>query len=171
MPHVVLPPAMAAPAMPAPVRPAPGIPAPGIPAPAIPAPARPAPGAPFPGAALLPGGQVRLPAADSAACPAAAGLRPAAGLRVFRAAPFPAGRLPAGRLPAGRAEAPPTRVAARTSASLAALARRRRHVVYPKMEPSRTPNTAPAMARSVIRLWLRFLRTRVLCTAGADGGA
>jgi hypothetical protein len=116
-------------------------------------------------------------------------LRPAAGFRVFRpdfavpdfafppdfafapdfAVPpdfvFPADFA----VPAGRAERAGTRVAARTSASRADRARRRRHVVVPKMIPSNTAKIATAIPASVIRLWPRFLLTTVLCTAGAAG--
>jgi hypothetical protein len=63
-----------------------------------------------------------------------------------------------------------TWVAARTSASRADRACRRRHARTAKINPSRSRKTTPAMAASMISLLLIFRGIVPPCTAGCAGG-
>jgi hypothetical protein len=63
-----------------------------------------------------------------------------------------------------------TWVAARTSASRADRACRRRHARTAKINPSRSRNTTPAMAASMASLLLMFRWIGPPCVAGREGG-
>jgi hypothetical protein len=63
-----------------------------------------------------------------------------------------------------------TWVAARTSASRADRACRRRHARTAKINPSRSRKTTPAMAASMTSLLLMSRWIGLLCVAGGEGG-
>jgi len=102
--------------------------------------------------------------ASGAWLPVAAEARGPAGAPFFPAPFLPVPFLAVPGLRAG------TWVAARTSASRADRACRRRHALTAKMDPNRSRKTMPAMAASMTSLLLMFRWIGLLCTAGGEGG-
>jgi hypothetical protein len=127
------------------------------------------------GAGMNPVGWSSGAASASGACPpTTAGTRGAVGapfLTVpFLAGPFLAGPFLALPFLAATGLRFGTWVAARTSASRADRACRRRHARMAKISPSKSRKTTPAMAASMISLLLMFRWGVLVCPAGVVGG-